>query len=77
MSTFDGTFLNFQDWVFGVRATLCQIGLIDIIENYQYAVLNRSGHHMVGSLLYNVLQTDTTVFAIHQTSLRNGDRGFS
>jgi hypothetical protein len=28
---FDGTFINFQDWVFGVRATLCQIGLIDII----------------------------------------------
>jgi hypothetical protein len=77
MLIFDGTFLNFQDWVFGVRATLYQIGLIDIIENEQYAVFNRPGDQMVGSLLCNVLKTDTAVFAIHQTVLSNGDRGFS
>jgi hypothetical protein len=51
MEKFDGTFINFQDWVFVVKATLCQIGLIDIIENEQYAVLNREGDQMVGSLL--------------------------
>jgi hypothetical protein len=77
MKKFDGTFINFQDWVFGVRVTLCQIGLIDIIENEQYAVLNRAGDQMFGSLLYNVLKTDTAVFAYHQTTLSNGDRGFS
>jgi hypothetical protein len=77
MEKFDGTFINFQDWVFGVKATLCQIGLIDIIENEQYAILNRAGDQMVGSLLYNVLRTDTAVFAYHQTELSNGDRGFS
>jgi hypothetical protein len=69
MEKFDGTFINFQDWVFGVRATLFQIGLIDIIENEQYAFLNRAGDHMVGSLLYNVLKTDTAVLAHHQTAL--------
>jgi hypothetical protein len=69
-------FINFQDWFFGVRATLCQIGLIDIIENEQYVVLNRSGYQMVGSLLHNVLNTDTAVLTYHQTALSNSDRGF-
>jgi hypothetical protein len=77
MEKFDGTFINFQDWVFGVRVTLCQIGLIDIIENEQYALLNRAGDQIVGSLLYNVLKNDTAVFAYHHTALSNGDRGFS